>query len=91
MNVLVINGEVDLHLGMDLLNARMLVALEKGLEDGNSLRRNPKIQLAEFGNDVVQPGNDRRPVRKNLSELVLTAFPMRIVFKNNLRKQEDGV
>lgn len=47
-------GKVDLHLGMNLLNARMLFATEKGLEDGNPLRCNPEFTLAELAEDFIQ-------------------------------------
>ena len=46
--------KIDLDLGIDLLDARVLVAEKKRLEDGDPLRRDAEFTLAELCKDFIQ-------------------------------------
>ena len=49
-------GKVDFDMLVDLLDARVLVALEKSLEDGNSLGCYPEITLAKLCQNFIETG-----------------------------------
>jgi len=59
-------GEVHFDFFIDLLNTRVILALQKGLEDSNALRCDAEFALAQLGQDVIQ----------SLLNIVHFAFPV---------------
>ena len=59
-------GEVHFDFFIDLLNTRVVLALQKGLEDGYALRCNAEFALAQLGQDFIQ----------SLLNIVHLAFPV---------------
>ena len=47
-------GEIFLDFSIDLLNPRVILTLQKGPENGYSLRCDTEIALAQLGQDVIQ-------------------------------------
>jgi len=73
-------GEIHFDFFIDLFNARVVLALKKGLEDSDTLRCDAEIALAQLGQDFIQ----------SLLNNVHFAFPVdRILQKMIVYKQSQ--